>query len=626
MHYRTLAKKSLLFHARSYLAYFYSCIFTVILFYLYTALLYHPILEDSMVSEAFVGLIYMVEVIIGLFAILFLGYSQSAFLHNRKKDLAVFQVLGMSVKQMTRLVFWENCMIGFISIVIGIGLSIACSNYFFLGISKVLRFQDPIVASSPGVPALVTAITFLFIFILLSWWSRFSFRKVSIRSLFHVQTATKKEPRFSIWLVGLALISIATGYGLALSSSLSQLAQLSLMIGVLLLIGTYFLITQTSVWFVDQMTKTSTVQERSLWFLFFTNLRYRLADHTKIIFMVSILTSIVLSVVGICIMYGVESERVAEKQAPFHLSVIDKEKVMNKQVVALMNKHEMKVKEEIHLPILTDVDEYSQYAVISIQSFNQLRKNQRQPLLQIGDKEAVLAKNSGIWKDDLQSVTPYRYQLSGLKQKPALKITHELTGIYFNEHDQTRFLLIVSEAQFHAFSQQVQQADQQVQIHGYQFNDWHKSKVLFEELSDQTNLINGTYLFHSFLLAVISPLTFVSCFIGALLLLGLGSILYFKSFTELSLDRNQMQVLNKMGLSFAEILRVYRKQISVLFYRPFVVGSCHAVIVMYAFSFLFDQTPWLMIGLVMGGYLILYSGYYKWTVYHYRKQASVFLT
>ncbi|EMJ6445564.1 TPA: ABC transporter permease, partial [Bacillus cereus] len=174
MTFRQLAFNNVLRNKRIYLGHFFSSTFAVLIFFTYGLLVFHPNLQDelthlSTIMSAFgkIGF-HLSYYLIFVFSFLFIFYSVSAFLKNRKKEFGLLMLHGMSNKQLYRLIYFENMLIGIPSIVVGIGLGMVFSKLFLLisgsllGIEQTLAFYFPIKAM------VVTAMSFFILFLLIS--------------------------------------------------------------------------------------------------------------------------------------------------------------------------------------------------------------------------------------------------------------------------------------------------------------------------------------------------------------------------------------------------------------------------------------------------------------------------
>ena len=91
------------------------------------------------------------EAISVAFSICFISYSMGCFLKNRSRQLGLITTLGASKKQLNRLIFMENMLVGMLSIVTGILFGMVFSKFFLdianrlIGVSE-FTFYFPVQA------------------------------------------------------------------------------------------------------------------------------------------------------------------------------------------------------------------------------------------------------------------------------------------------------------------------------------------------------------------------------------------------------------------------------------------------------------------------------------------------
>lgn len=161
------AFKNVTRNSRAYFAYFLSSSFSIAVFFSFAVYLFHPKLQNfSMISEIS-GLMIFSEVVIVLFSFFFLLYSIGSFLKVRKKQFGILSVLGISKKQLHRLVFTENMLIGILSIFFGMQFGFVFSQFFLLVTAKITHVPG-IYLYIPTNAFILTTIVFLGLFIAVS--------------------------------------------------------------------------------------------------------------------------------------------------------------------------------------------------------------------------------------------------------------------------------------------------------------------------------------------------------------------------------------------------------------------------------------------------------------------------
>lgn len=130
MTFRQFAYRNVVRNRRIYAAFFMASVFSVMVFFLYSMLLFHPAIEDRFVQEFAVLGMGIAELILYVFTVFFLFYSMRAFLQARSKEFGVLLHLGMEKRQLNRLIFMETMLIGVGSIGMGTGLGFVFSKFF----------------------------------------------------------------------------------------------------------------------------------------------------------------------------------------------------------------------------------------------------------------------------------------------------------------------------------------------------------------------------------------------------------------------------------------------------------------------------------------------------------------
>ncbi len=163
-----IAYKNIKRSQRTYLAYLLSSTVTILLFYLFSAAAMHPnltVIENGSTLSIALG---AGNFIIYGFSFLFIGYSSWAFLMSRGKQLGTYIILGMSPKQMKKMLFWENVLIGLVAIALGLIGGILFSGLFFKLVSNLFGMGD-FQLYVPIVPVLLTTVLFFGLFLIIGW-------------------------------------------------------------------------------------------------------------------------------------------------------------------------------------------------------------------------------------------------------------------------------------------------------------------------------------------------------------------------------------------------------------------------------------------------------------------------
>ncbi|WP_278278203.1 ABC transporter permease [Alkaliphilus peptidifermentans] len=145
-----------------------------------------------------------------VFSIIFITYTNISFLKNRGKEFGIYLTLGMTTKDLTKLIFIENLGIMIVALMTGISGGVLFSRLFYMGLNKALgvttilyEINHESILLSIGIFTLIYVFNFLFNIIFI--------RKVSIMEV--IKSHKKKEigkARMFIGTISLVILIMST--------------------------------------------------------------------------------------------------------------------------------------------------------------------------------------------------------------------------------------------------------------------------------------------------------------------------------------------------------------------------------------------------------------------------------
>ena len=133
--------------------------------------------------------------VIGIFAVIFLFYTNSFIMKRRKKELGLYNILGMEKRHIARVILAETLLTALATLVLGLGMGILFSKVLFLALQKVLGLTVPIAFLVPPKALAATVILFLAIFFLLLLYNVLQVRLSKPIELLHGGEVGEKEPK-----------------------------------------------------------------------------------------------------------------------------------------------------------------------------------------------------------------------------------------------------------------------------------------------------------------------------------------------------------------------------------------------------------------------------------------------
>ena len=142
--YVKLAAVNIRNNRQLYLPYLLAGVFSAAMFYLVMSIQDNPGLEQ-MRGGAYVAVTLLLGVIIvGLFAAIFLFYTNSFIMKRRKRELSVYNILGMEKKHIARVLFLEMLFTAAVTIGGGLLFGIAFGKLMTMLLYRMTGFNQSV--------------------------------------------------------------------------------------------------------------------------------------------------------------------------------------------------------------------------------------------------------------------------------------------------------------------------------------------------------------------------------------------------------------------------------------------------------------------------------------------------
>lgn len=186
----SLARKNIARNLSQYFIYIASMVFSIIIYFTFVTLKYSDAVAEQTASSQKLGsLMSGAAVILIFFVAIFIAYSNSFFMKKRKKEVALYALLGVRNRQIGLMLFFENLLLGLVSLVVGILLGFLCSKGFMTILIYLMGYDVIAPFTFSGSAALNTSIVFLIIFLVTSFQGYRLIYQFKLIDLFH---ASKK--------------------------------------------------------------------------------------------------------------------------------------------------------------------------------------------------------------------------------------------------------------------------------------------------------------------------------------------------------------------------------------------------------------------------------------------------
>src|SRR5699024_2395750 len=298
MTFRQFVINNVIRNKRLYAAYFLSSMFTVMVFFTFAMFAFHPAFSaEGFNQKALLGM-GVAGGIIYVFSFFVVLYSMGSFLQSRKKEFGLLMLQGMSMRQIRFMVFLENMFIGVLATLIGISIGTLFAKFILLIAENVLVVEESLYFYFPLWAIIVTLGSFIVLFLVISFFVTFILRSKKLSELIKADQQPKTEPKASILLTVFAILLLAAGYVTAILAKGAAVVVVMIPVILVVIIGTYFLFTQFSVYTINFLKKQKNLFWKKTNMILLSDLSFRMKDNARTFFMVAIISTVAFSAIG----------------------------------------------------------------------------------------------------------------------------------------------------------------------------------------------------------------------------------------------------------------------------------------------------------------------------------------
>nr|WP_144919587.1 ABC transporter permease [Paenibacillus bovis] len=608
MTFRRFAFNNVMRNKRTYAAYFLSSTFSVLVFFVYAMFAFHPSLLEINPNVA-IGL-HFAEAIIYVFSFIFVLISMSAFLKSRKKEFGLMVMHGMTNMQLRKMVFLENVIIGFFATISGITLGLVFGKVILLTAEKVLDLEQSLNFYIPIQALLLTFIAFLLLFIIISFSTVSILKGNKLVDLIKGNEAPKKEPKASVYLSVLSIILLAAGYTTALIVKNLQVIIAMIPVTIVVIIGTYFLFTQLSVYTINLLKKSKNFFWKKTNLVLMSDLAYRMKDNARTFFFVAIVSTVAFSAIGSLVGFRAMMTKELVKESPFAIEYESYSNNKDEEAHLELIRNELKTNDIPFVETKTAIMEIPKgditIYVVRESDYNALAKMKNKEQVKLADNEtALLYYHSSIGElETRDEQKEFAIGEKSLQQVRAIP-TNLLPGF----HD----FYIVNDNLY----QELKKDDTKESLYyAFSIDDWKETIPVGKKLTEDLHRFGDSYEFTSLgnewneLNQGFGAVLFVGLFIGVIFFVAAGSFLYFRLYTDLDMEKAKFKAINKMGITSKELSKVITIQLALLFFVPIVIALIHGSVALTALQRMFNYNLMMESTLVLGAFSIIQIVYF----------------
>jgi putative ABC transport system permease protein len=599
--YLKLAFNNLKKNAQTYIPYLLTCICTIMMFYNMRFLVVAKDIGTLSDSQSLRAVLAFAAGVIAIFSVIFLFYTNSFLIKRRKKEFGLFNILGMEKKHIAKIMFWETLFTAVVSMGVGVAAGILLSKLMILLLFKIISFKVTFGFEIPVAAVIYTIILFGGIFILNLIYNVFQVYRSKPIELLQGGDVGEKEPKAN-WLMAIfGVVTLGIGYYIALTTE-SPLAALQLFFVavVLAMIGTYCLFTAGSIALLKMLRKNKRYYYQLKHFIPVSGMIYRMKQNAAGLANICILSTAVIVMLSTTVSMYIGMEDVLRTRYPRNI-IVSAHNVSDEQAIKLDAAIEEQTRaagvipqgviryrsmsfvtlqdgtgftadhsgnygaSNIAMVICITADEYNRMEnksvsldsgeallytlrgdlpgdTISFNGFELSIKDRLSTLETEGKMSAMMADSYYLIVDDFDTIKQIYNSLSG-NQGDMGALTYYY-GFDVNGDKDVQISIVSS----------LQKVLQELGVDSY---------------------VEGAESERESFYSLYGGLFFLGIFLGLLFIMATVLIIYYKQVAEGYDDRQRFEIMQKVGMSRAEVKQAIKSQVLTVFFLPLVTAVIH---------------------------------------------------
>lgn len=596
--YRKLALTNIKNNRRTYVPYLLTCIVTVMMFYIIYALTLNQGLKGVPGEVTFRMMLDIGISIVAIFSVIFLFYTNSFLIKQRKKEIGIYNVLGLGKRHIAKMLGFEMLITVAVSFAGGLIGGILFGKLVFLMLLRILHFDVGMKFAIEPDALIGTILLFGCIFGACLLYNLFQIRLSNPIELLRGGNVGEREPKTKVLLTTIGVLTLGGGYYIALSAEKPmEVIGLFFIAVVLVIIGTYALFTAGSIAVLKLMRKNKKYYYQAKHFTSVSGMMYRMKQNAAGLANICILSTMVLVMISSTVAMYMGMEDILDTRFPRECIVEAYEptaeniEFVNQKLDEIFQKHHVTTKNEVKysytgIPVVrngneltydqTKINAHSDYGTVYLiteEEYNQLEGKH----VTLKDNQVLTYGTKDQFEDKNILLNGKIYENTKVFMRTVDQDTQSImSGYYIVMADQNEIDAFVGEnkeyvttAYYHAVDLQGKKADKLKALQEVQ------DQVKSNEKSIQTEIRE---LSKDDFYSLYGAFFFLGIFFGILFLMATVLIIYYKQISEGYSDRERFEIMRKVGMSQREVKQSIRSQVLSVFFLPLIVAVIHIAV------------------------------------------------
>lgn len=606
--YTKLAITNIKNNRQFYFPYLLTGIITVAMFYIMCALESNPGIQ-SMPGAKNLGLILRLGIgVIGIFAVIFLFYTNSFIIKRRKKELGIYNILGMEKRHIAKILSKEAFFTAIIAIGGGLVTGVLFHKLACMLLYRMIGFNGGITFSFSKKGVMITAILFAIVYLLTYIYDLFQVQLANPIELLQSGNKGEREPKTKAIMAVLGVLCLGTGYFIAITTKNPIKALTLFFVAVILvIIGTYLLFTAGSIALLKILRRNKGYYYQTKHFTSVSGMIYRMKQNAVGLTNICILSTMVLVAVSTTVSLYVGIEDIMKERYPNEINIsayYDTGAPAEDSIAPIVEKS---VKEsgrkirheedylELYFAAIKDQGQYSldkekvktagdRVSGFVVLTREDCKKKYNEEIPELAENEVALFT---IKKTDMDTLVLENrsYHVKEIKQFQNTEdfetIADMMDEYYYVIVNDVQDMERLWQLQKDIYQENSSSISRQVRldIDG----DSEQKKECFENIktalgpeqakarilidSRQSSLDEFYQIYGGFL--------FLGLFLGILFLMITVLIIFYKQISEGYDDKERFSIMEKVGMSNNEVKATIRSQVRTVFFLPILMAAIH---------------------------------------------------
>lgn len=610
-----------------YYLYVFTLTFSVALYFSFVTLSYDPALERVKESVKVGAGIQSGSMLLIVIVAFFIVYSNAIFMKRRSKEIGLLQLIGMTKRDVFRLLSIENIILYFGSLLLGSFLGFSVSKLMMMILFALIGIEGVASLHFSQEALLQTFVVFAAIYLLIMVRNAAFMKRQTILALF--QTASTSEDRVKkvrvfemiLGIIGFSLIVF--GYVLSaklFSGMFTTMIDLSVAMMTILaavIVGTY-LVYRGFVSFVADLIRKKKAGFLAIHdVLSLSALMFRMKTNALLLTIITTVSALAIGLLSLSYIAYYSAEKSAKTSVPNHFVFYDP--LDAKTFTDALTTHKIDYR-SVEIDVIQAHVDVQQIVETSLEDLRVDLNAMQLPVISDRAFDFDVANHSAMltnYHHALRTFFSFRSEgeivLKGKEQRYPLTyagmIDEPLLPLYLTSGGLPT--VVIDDQLFQRLRSEKDEAIQRelTSFIGIDIEDEQLLKLandIFLTISFEKTP-HSQYEMIERQKASMGLAMFVVGFLGLTFLVTSGCILYLKQIDESELEKPNYTILRKLGFAEFDLLKGIQLKQLFNFAIPLVFGLSHSYFAVRSGWFFFGTEMWTPMLIVMGLYTALYS-------------------